>query len=175
MKKVVKIREMKPKVKIVRELNKIPGEGDKEIEELTSEEMPAHEDDARISEPVMIDAPVRTGGAPATLTSATRNVSVQEEETDNRPLYDVGRAMGGAAEERQYKPVESVQSATLHEIGVGRDFAMGSGSSGGDYPDAQRVENRLRSEAERERKEYEAGRMETAETGGRRRRYPWQA
>ncbi len=175
MKKGIKIREVKAKIKIIREINEAEGEGDKEINELTAGEMPVSEEDIERVESVAVlsEFPVRAAGASATLGGGTQSSRAQEEETDNRPLYDVGRAMGGEASERQYKPVDNMQTLTLREVNVGRDFSMGSASSGGDYPDAERTESRLRSEAEKSRREYEEGRMEGAETGGgRRRRYP---
>ncbi|MBU0466816.1 MAG: hypothetical protein KJ718_02020 [Nanoarchaeota archaeon] len=181
MKKIKKVVEKKLKIKAVREIKKKKDEGDDEIKELTSSEIPlSAEDVERVVEPVAgagLGGSVRTAGVPLTLEASAPNVQTQEEEeTESRHLYDVGRAMGGNANEPQYKPVDVVQTATLREASVGRDFSMGgSGATGSGYPEAQQIEGKIREGSERERKKYEEGRIEDSQTGRRRGRYPWQA
>ncbi len=97
MKKVVKVREVRPKIKVVEESKKT-----EEIEHLTDEEIPLSEDEVEsISPRVRVIAP-----RSATLESApvkTLQVAPAKPEEGSVRLYDVGRGLGNEAEgRRQY-------------------------------------------------------------------------
>ncbi|MFH1290816.1 MAG: hypothetical protein ABIH92_05415 [Nanoarchaeota archaeon] len=175
MKNVKKVREIKSKVKIIKEIGKDETEGDKEIKELTSEEIPLSEGEVEsftvpVEDQVEMSRPVSS--IPPTLAVSTQQTSHVREEEDTGPLYDVGRTMGGEAGEAKYKPVDTIQSGGLRELKVGKAFAMHSG--GGGYPEAHAVEGKLREEAQMEQKKYESERDEGGSGSGGRRKYPWE-
>ncbi len=165
--KNVKIKEIKDKVKIIREIKR-ESEGDKEIRELTKSESAAE----------MVSAgtgfqPVENGIRPmrAVADVPVRRTS-REEATTEAPtahLYDVGRRMGDDANRPKYKLSENIESGqTLRSVGVGRDFATGAQANG--YPEANRIESSLRQEDE---KKYSTG-MESADGHRKTKRYAWE-
>ncbi|MFH1802755.1 MAG: hypothetical protein ABH864_04905 [archaeon] len=143
MGKIVKIKELKSKVKVLGEVKK--SEGDKEIERLTKGEIPV--DDAfavGASSPFRLDqGPQRAVGRAVPRPSVQERPGVPRREMTGSELYGAGKTMGGAAGKASYKPVETIGTAHLRTVGVGKDFAMG-GSGGGAYADANRIESGLR-------------------------------
>ena len=161
--KNVKIKEIKDKVKIIREIKR-ESEGDKEIRELTGAEMVSAGTDFQ---------PVENGVRPIrTVADAPVRRTSREEATTEAPtvhLYDVGRRMGDDANRPKYKLSENIESgSTLRSVGVGRDFAMGAQAR--DYPEANRIESSLRQEDE---KKYSTG-MESADGRRKTKRYAWE-
>jgi len=160
--KKVKVRELKSKVRVVREIKR-ESEGDKEIHELTE------------SEPIVgafsgggFRLQEGERGVRVAETSSVARVS-REEPMGSAPtahLYDVGRRMGDDAKSPKYKLAEALHEERIRSVGVGRDFAIGQSSS--DYPEANRIESSLRQE---DNNKYTA----VAESvGGRKtKRYAW--
>lgn len=173
MKKKSKIKEVKGKIKIVKELSK--GEGGEEIEDLTEGEIPVSEFNVsnwKGSSPSMSlvnDVP----RAPTRSEEEVRQPARDDDGGDNRPLYDVGRSMGGESSERSYEPVESIGESGLRNVNVGGDFAMGSSSSFSPYPSANRVESGLREETV-EKKKY-ASDIESSQRKKSKHGYAWEA
>lgn len=171
--KKVKVKEIKGKVKVIRELNE-KTEGDKEIKELTKNEVPVHSSQQSSGFSVGSFSSLASGGDSPRVASRTveddfKPVRQVQPERNNTPLYDVGKSMGGQIDERKYKTVESIGSANnIRTVGVGRDFAMGGSAS--PYPEANRVESSLRQESNE--KKYASD----IESGGGKKgkRYAWE-
>ncbi|MBS3077132.1 hypothetical protein J4233_02565 [Candidatus Pacearchaeota archaeon] len=172
MKKKMKIRELKSKIKIIREIRG-GAEGDKEIEGLTEGELPFSESEVDRAAGI-INLPSNSGGSGrggqvVDRPSEQPPRGEEAEEMTGVQLYDTGRSMNGEAGRMQYKPVETIGSGSnLRAAEVGRDFAMGQKVS--DYPEATRIESNLRAEDE---KKYSTG-MESAGGKGKAKRYGWE-
>ena len=133
MKKVVKVKVIKPKTKIVGEVKK--GEGDKEIEELTEGEIPVG---IGASSPFRLSWETqRTAGTVQGQPIPRQNVP--RAETPNKPLYDVGKSMGGTTGKSTYNPQGAVGTPLVRRIGGGSAV-----NQGGVYPEPNRIEGGLR-------------------------------
>lgn len=171
MRKIREIKEIKSSVKVIREVK--PAE--EEIQELTAEEVPFSEQGITQAVAPVLEVDVGGESIARPVPFVERGVGVreqltEEEEISGRVLYDVGKSMGGEARQK-YVPTENVQGPTMRSVSVGSDFAMGGG--GGSYPEAQHIENKLRTDAVDSRDEYHSRKME-GQSGEKRRRYPWE-
>lgn len=110
MKKIKNVKEIKPKIKIVKEINK--GE---EIEELTSEEIPMSDEEAReVSRPIVISS---GGPVERIVQENTANPEPVLEEQSGVRLYDVGRGMGSEQEGRAYRLVGEASVQRMADSG----------------------------------------------------------
>lgn len=161
----MKIKELKNNVKVIREVKR-ESEGDKEINELTEDELPFSGSEISRATGFRLEGSqvARVGGAEMTRAGSQRD---DNSSASTVRLYDVGKSMSGEAGESKYHLAETIHSENMRTVGVGRDFAMGQSS--GDYPEANRIESSLRQEDE---KKY-ATDMNSA--GGKKgKRYAWE-
>lgn len=164
--KKMKIKEIKSKIKIVKEIKR-ESEGDKEIRELTSEEVPVSEFGMRASSHTGFHPILETGADSENMVARnamrTRPNEIESEESGVR-LYDSGKGMGGQASEYKYKLSDSTGSGST----FGRDIA--NGQMGGSYPNANRIEQGMGDDNE---KKY-ANSMEGSGGKGKMKRYEWE-
>jgi len=170
MKKVKKVTKVKSKIKVIKEIRK--SEGDKEIGDLTSQEVGFSDQDmGQVTDPVVtsVGAPVRTADLSPTLEGSAGSVVVPEEELDTGPLYDIGKTLGGQTSGDEYKPVDNVATQNLRGASVGRDFV---GAQAGDNPEAQALQGKIRQDSDKA--PYDGDRMDAERGGGAKRKYPWE-
>lgn len=159
MKKITKVRELKKGVKVIRE---IKSEGDKEIGELTQGEISVgSEEGFRRFVPREVSGP-----APVASAAPARTVArPQTEAQPNRPLYDVGRAMGDDSKRSSYRAatILSEPSGGFVDRRIpGRQGVIAGGQA--NQPGTDLLDDR---------KKYESDKMDSS--GGKKaKRYAWE-
>lgn len=184
MAKKVKIREIKPKIKIVKELGK---EKD-EIEDIVSEEIPLSQDEvAGIVDPAESlvlggeqaipgefggDDLETSAGREEGLSSGGESIARFYSGIQKGALYKSLTMEHEGGAEPEYKPVENIETDMIRQSSVGRDFSMSQG--GGGTPEEQfggAVQDRMREE-QRDNK-YDPSKME--QDGKKKgKRYAWE-
>jgi hypothetical protein len=161
-----KVTEIKSKIKIIKEIKK--------EEPAKAEVSSSPSDESKDFSPTretFVEGPRRVF-IPRTTPGSVRE-EVQREQAAVGPLYDVGRALGGAATgnaDKMYRPVEQINTDKIQEASIGKGIAMSQGGSAIPNPMMPDTERKLRQDVE---KKYEHGGMESTGQKGRR-RYPWE-
>ena len=165
MKKVKKIKVLKPKMKEVEK---------EEIEELTSSEIPLSQDEVEeVVEPV---EQVSFGNPAETFVGVAQDT---EGTVGRAPVESGGENVGGGvfyanSEEQtrpEYSPVEDVPTLGFERfkgVSIGKDFATQRQTTSS-YPDAEQIERKLTKEDDGKR-DYETARGR----GRAERKMPWE-